>query len=246
MALSDIKRNIEEQAKREASGIRESASEETKAIIEDARSRAKCMLQGAEKQTEEELKRLREESEASTELLVKNIVLSARDEALSDEVSKAKRLLAKSVRASQSYAKILKSAVKQAQEVAPQDELVITVSKEDRQKLADTESRIEVKETGGGIIIRSKNGSIEIDATVGKLIESKLETIRNALMAELFGEKHPQHAAAPAKARSAPKPAAKKAAKVKVRKPAKKRQAKRPAKARAKPAKKSARKKSKR
>lgn len=220
MALSDIKHNIEEQAKKEAGGIRESASKEGEAIIGDARERAKGILQSAERQTEEELKRLREVSEASAELAAKNITLTAREEALSGEASKIKRLLAKCIRASQSYGKIFKNAIRQAREVAPPGELVITVSKADRAKLGNIESKIETKEMGGGLMISSKSGDISIDATVDKLIGSRSEEIRNALLAEMFGGEKRQKPSAGRTARKPRKATARKSARGRPRKAA--------------------------
>jgi len=214
MALGDIKHDIEEQAKKEAGVIRSSASSEAEAIIDDARARAKGVLQSAERQIEEELKRLRDESEASTELAAKNITLTAREEALADEASRIRRLLAKDVRANSSYGKIFRNAAKQAQEIAPQSELVITVDKADRAKLGNTASTIETKDVGGGLIIRSKNGDMEIDATLERLIASKSDEIRGTLLSEMFGGSETRQ-------RPAAKKAAKKPARAKAKKPAK-------------------------
>jgi vacuolar-type H+-ATPase subunit E/Vma4 len=214
MALGDIKHDIEEQAKKEAGRIRESASSEAETIIGDARARAKGVLQGIEKQIEEELKRLRDESEASTELAAKNITLTAREEALDDESSKIRRLLAKDARASPAYGRIFKNAVKQSQEIALQSELVVTIDKSDRPRLGNTESRIETKDVGGGLVIRSKSGDIEIDATLNRLIASKSDEIRSALLAGMFG-------GAEKRQRPAAKKAVKKAQKAKAKKPVK-------------------------
>jgi vacuolar-type H+-ATPase subunit E/Vma4 len=228
MALGDIKHDIDEQAKNEAGGIRKSASSEAEAIIGDARARAKGVLQSIERQIEEELKRLRDESEASTELAAKNITLTAREEALAEEAAKIRRLLVKDVRSSQSYGKIFRNATKQAMELAPQGELVISVDRLDRSKLGNTTSKVDVKDLGGGLIIRSKNGDVEIDATLGKLIDSKSDEIRGALLAEMFGSEKRQKPIA----ERAPK---KTVLKAKAKKPAK------AAKAKAKPKKKSKR-----
>ena len=187
MALGDIKHNIEEQAKREAVGIREAASKEADAIIGGSKERAKGILQGVEKQIEEELKRMRDESEASAELAAKNVTLTAREGVLSDEAAKMRRLLVKDIRASKAYLKVFKDAMRQARDIAPAEELVITVDKSDRAKLGETASKVETKGMDGGLVISSRSGDIEINATVDRLIDSKSDAIRNALLDELFG-----------------------------------------------------------
>ncbi len=216
MALGDIKHNIEEQAKKEAGGIREAASKEADAIISDAKERAKGILQGFDSEIEAELKRLRDESEASGELAAKNVTLTAREEVLSGEAAKIKRLLIGSIRKSQGYGKIFKDALKQAREMAPASDLVITVDKDDRSRIGNTESKVETRSIGGGLVISSKNGDISIDATVDRLIDSKSDEIRNALLEELFGGAKRQ--SAPKKAEAAKRPrkaAAKKLTKAK-------------------------------
>ena len=171
MALGDIKHNIEEQARKEAGGIRETASKEAAAIIGEAKERAKGILQSLDGQVEAELKRLHDESEASGELAAKNVTLIAREDVLSSEASKIKRLLANDIRKSSGYDRIFKNAIKQAKEIAPADELVITVDKSDRARLGNTQSKVETRSMSGGLVIGSKNGDIEIDATIDRLIE---------------------------------------------------------------------------
>jgi vacuolar-type H+-ATPase subunit E/Vma4 len=107
--------------------------------------------------------------------------------------------------------------MKQAREMAPASDLVITVDKDDRSKIGNTESKVETRSIGGGLVISSKNGDISIDATVDRLIDSKSDEIRNALLEELFGSVKRQNAA-PKKAAIAKRPhkaAAKKPTKAK-------------------------------
>jgi hypothetical protein len=72
-------------------------------------------------------------------------------------------------------------------------------------------------------VISSKNGDISIDATVDRLIDSKSDEIRNALLEELFGGAKRQSAPKKAEVSKRPrKAAAKKPTKAKKSRKSKK------------------------
>lgn len=187
MALDEIKRNIEEQAKREADAIRKAAAEERDSIVREAEARLKELNQKLSAGINEELKRLREENESGIELSMKDIPLAAREEALSEEIPKVRKLLLKQLRASKHYEKLFNAAVKQAESFAPVSELVVEVDRLDKRLVEELGAKVVFKDMDGGLVVRSKNGDVGIDATLGGIIDSRMEEVKNAVLGELFG-----------------------------------------------------------
>jgi vacuolar-type H+-ATPase subunit E/Vma4 len=231
MALGEIKHNIEAQAEREAAAIRESALKEREAIMGEARAKVAEIAKCAERQIAEELGKPSEESGASTEIAEKNITLAAREEALEREAAGVRRRLVKEIKGSKSYANLFKAAVKQAREFAPIEELTIITSKPDKARVEGFGAKVEIAEMAGGLIIRSKSGGMELNASLDSLIDASADRIRSMLMEEMFGAAKKEQ---PAKAARRERKTARRAGKPAVRKPSRKPKAKVKATAKAK------------
>lgn len=188
MALSEIEREIKAQAHKEADGVRKSAGKERDAILDEAAAQVKSIAKQVEAEIKDEAARMKEESSASAELAAKNIVLRAREEALEAEMSHIRAELIRKMHASPAYAKLFKAAVAQAREIAPLADLTAFVESRDKGKVA-AGIKTETRDVGGGILIKSRSGDIEINATLGNLVESKSEEIRNAIMGRMFGSR---------------------------------------------------------
>ena len=197
MSLDEIKRNIEEQAKREAGGLRQAAEKEKDSLLSEAAARIKEMNLKASMELEEELKAMGDDSDSNIELAVKDMTLSAKEEALAAEIPKVRQLLAKFVRKSKSYGKLFKAALKQAAGILPEGELVIAVNRSDKSQVAGLKEKVEFESIGGGLIIRPKSGDIRIDATLDRVMDSRMEEMKNMIMDGLFGSRKAGAAAAP-------------------------------------------------
>lgn len=186
MSLKEIRQHIEDGAKKEAKSIHETASEERDAIVEEAQTSAKEIKEQSEMEAHGEIKRLESETEASIDIATRQILLGAREVAVDGETEKIKSLLIKDIRNSRSYARIFKEAMKSASELAPIEDLVIFVNKNDKDMIGSTKATIKIQDMRGGLIIYNSDSSAKIDASIERLIDTKSDMIKNELIAHMF------------------------------------------------------------
>lgn len=186
MPLEEIKKGIESAASSNAKSIEEKAKQEKQEIISAARKEAETLVKEANENIKREKHRLVQEYEARAEIDARNLVLSAKEEALDAELRRIKTLIAKRMKSSKSYPEIFKHALGYASSEMGSD-IVITVSKEDRKFLGKSNAEIVNKEIGGGVIIRSKDGRITLNATIDAMIDQNIGIVKEKVSEALFG-----------------------------------------------------------
>jgi len=220
MPLEDIKRDIEENARKEARRVHEESRKECEMVLSDAKARVSAILDESQRGMKAELELLNREYDSSIELGRKSAILSAMEEALETEMRSMRKELAKKARASPAYEKLFKGAMKAGRQMAGGDEFIVATSKKDVPLLGKTSAKVEAREMEGGLMIYSRDRSMSIDATLGKLIDSKQEEIRNAINTRLFSGSAKKTAKAASRGKKAKAPAAKKVKKSAAKKKA--------------------------
>lgn len=188
MPLGEIKRNIEAESKKGAKELKDSYSAQREKITADSDAKISEIRERLAREIKEETKRLEEENSASIEIATKNIMLAAREEALSDELERVKSDLIKSIRQSKGYERIFRNALKSAEGLHLREQLIATVSKSDEKMLAKSGIRAEPGKVKGGVLIHTPDNRVTIDATLERMMDSRIEEIRSALLEELFGK----------------------------------------------------------
>ncbi|MDE1868854.1 MAG: hypothetical protein KGH60_02715 [Candidatus Micrarchaeota archaeon] len=182
MPLNEIKRNIEDSAKKEAKSVRDSAEKERDSILEAAMEQVKEIRKAANDAISGELERLEREYKASAEFEERNIMLAARQAALEAELNSVRNALVKRIKSHPSYPKLFKNAIKSAIALYPDKEFTIVTAKSDTKLVDQKGVRVESGNVNGGLVIYSNDKSVRIDATVDKLVDSKMDEIRSMML----------------------------------------------------------------
>lgn len=188
MPLNEIKKEIEQESKKQTKSIHDEAQKEKERILDDAEQRAKQITKTNEDETKQELDRLALENSASAELAAREIELVARESALDSEIGSTINELMKAIKNSKGlYKKIFSDAIKTASEVAPMREFRIIVNKHDSDLVGKTDAHMEYQNLTGGLIIESLDKSIRVDATLESIVDSKRNEIKSAILERMFG-----------------------------------------------------------
>lgn len=189
MPLTEIKRDIEKEAEKEAARIRGEANAEKDKILKEASERANRIKEENDKETKIELEKQEQEYSANVDLSLKKVYLDAREDALNSELKGIKEELAEGIRENPAvYKSIFSNAIKEASTMAPLRDLTAITSKEDAKFIDKDGPRIEYQDIDGGLIVISKDKNVRIDATLQRLIESRNDEIKSAILDAIFPE----------------------------------------------------------
>ena len=186
MALENLLQKIKEEAKEEIDEIIGRAEKEAAEIIEETKEKGKKEAEKIKTQGEKEAKRVKEKILAAARRKARMEITNAKEELIQLCMEAIKEKLSKLD--SKKYQKIVESMIKDAMKEL-KDFYIIATRKEDK-KIAE-KLGIEVKgeKKGiGGVIIKTKDGSKEMDLTFDFLLERKEEEIRIMIAKKLFGE----------------------------------------------------------
>jgi vacuolar-type H+-ATPase subunit E/Vma4 len=229
MPLDELKKSIDAGAKGEAESIKNAATAEVKKILDDASETAKGIAKSYESETAGEIVKMRQEMSAEIERAVQVVMLEATDELIKRESRSIRSELENRLKRSAHYGVLFKKALARAQEFAPLKDLIVQVSKNDEHFVKGSGVQIEHADING-LTLRSRDGSMRVDATLDKLIDSYTEDVTKSVMAEIRRGRQPRSESAAGKPHTRAKAAVKRAA------VAKKKAMKAPAKAKKKKA----------
>jgi vacuolar-type H+-ATPase subunit E/Vma4 len=187
MPLTEIRKKIEEESKKSTKSIEQETQKERDAILSDAKEKVKEIMKNADQETSQELNRLMMEQSASTDLLAREVELTARESALDDEINEVRAELIKAIRANTNlYKKIFSNAIKSIESIGPARQFTIITNKKDSALVGKTDARVEYQNISSGLIIQSQDKNISIDATLENLVDSKREEIKSVLLDSMF------------------------------------------------------------
>jgi vacuolar-type H+-ATPase subunit E/Vma4 len=179
MALDELRRDIEKEARSTASQLDREGESEAKTIIGDAKRLADDMRKKAIADAHAVVEQRKRDALIAVEIEVSGILSNAREESVDSELVLFKTLIAKRMRGSEEA--LIKYAIRNFLEIVPKSNSLATVGKK-YAHLAEQQHIAKIKHADtSGIILSSLDGRISADASVDGLIETRGDVIRGAL-----------------------------------------------------------------
>jgi len=184
MAIEKLLARIEEDARKEIDEIIKAAEDEAKRIIEGAREEGKKEAEKITKKGKKEAERARDRIISAAKREARMIITNAKEEVIQQCFEIIREKMASMP--SKEYKKIVEDMVKDAIEEG--GDYVLFYSRKEDKKIAeklniDVEGKIDAI---GGVVLKAKDGSKEIDLTFDFLLERKKEEIRIMIAEKLF------------------------------------------------------------
>ncbi|NIA10226.1 MAG: hypothetical protein GWP10_11010 [Nitrospiraceae bacterium] len=186
MTLEKLIQQIEKDAESETSRIIEDAEKRADEIIKEAKARAEKEAKEILAKGDKEAARLKEKTLSSARRAVREMEIRAKEEVLQECFRKAEDMLKKL------KGKEYETAVKKFIEEGKRSlgDCVVVPSREQDKKIAKamglkTEGKVK---SIGGVIVKSADGSREIDSTFESIMERKMGELRIAIAGELFAK----------------------------------------------------------
>jgi vacuolar-type H+-ATPase subunit E/Vma4 len=182
MALDELRRNIEQEAKTTASKLSKEADTTVDKIIKDAKEKADAMKKSAKEDATAEVEQKRKDLITSLEIESTGLISNAKEESIQSQIRDFNALIKRGLQDKES--EIIKSAIKRFAEVIPISETTVKISKENA-ALVKSAGKVEFGNISG-IILESMDGQISADATVDGIIQSNTDLIRRVLSEGAF------------------------------------------------------------
>jgi vacuolar-type H+-ATPase subunit E/Vma4 len=187
MSLTEIRKRIDDESKKQVKGILDEAEAEKEKILSGAKDKAKNIAKSSQEETDRLISGLKLEQSASTELSAREIELVAREDAMKHEINRIKADIIKKIRGNNAlYKKLFSNAIKSASQIAPIREFSIITNKSDVELIGKTDARIEYQNIDGGLILQSLDKSVRIDATLDSIVDAQEEEIKSMLLSAMF------------------------------------------------------------
>jgi V/A-type H+/Na+-transporting ATPase subunit E len=184
MALDNVVDEILESASKEADQILKAGEKEKAAILQQAADAVSSKQKVQQKETEDAVKRLRQQELSSAELEEKRIVLNARKEMLDRTFEEVNSQLADM--SSADKARLYGSILEQGRKVIKDPKIYCPAGEAKLLPVKNGEKVEEVK-MGPGLILESKDGSVRIDYTFKTILEGIWEKELKNISNILFG-----------------------------------------------------------
>lgn len=223
--MDKLQKQILNDASRRAEEAESLARKQAAEILQKAKERAREIEDAKKKELADEISRMEAEQVANSELEENSVMLDARNAVIEGALPGVRSLVVKMMK-EKGYEKLVSMAIREAEEIAPQNELVLVVNKGDSAHVKNFKGKVTYGEVVNGIEIQTKDGSVKITATIDGLFERNRQEIEKALIEEAFPTR--QRKTSPssepkAKARAAARPKKRPAKKQKTKKSGKRR-----------------------
>jgi len=184
MAIEKLLARIEEDARKEIDEIIKAAEGEAKRIIEGAREEGKKEAEKITKKGKKEAERARDRIISAAKREARMMITNAKEEVIQQCLEIIREKMASMP--SKEYKKIVEDMVKDAIEEG--GDYVLFYSRKEDKKIAE---KLNIDVGGeidaiGGVVLKAKDGSKEIDLTFDFLLERKKEEIRIMIAEKLF------------------------------------------------------------
>ena len=184
MALDNVVNEILESARKEADQILKAAESEKEATLRQAAETISSKQKAQQKETDEAIKRLRQQELSSAELEEKRIVLNARKEMLDrtfDEVN-----IQASEMSSAEKARLYMVILEKGKKVIPEPKIYCPIG-EAKLLVIKSGDKVEEVKMGPGLILESKDGTMRIDYSFKTILEGVWEKELKNTSNLLFG-----------------------------------------------------------
>jgi V/A-type H+/Na+-transporting ATPase subunit E len=184
MALDNVVNEILESARIQADQILKTAEKDKDATLKQAEGEVSKRRSAMQKETDDAVRRLRQQELSSAELEEKRIVLNARKEMLDrtfDEVNKQLEGMGPSERK-----RLYNSILEKGRKVIPEPKVYCPVGDAKLLATKDGEGVEEIK-MGPGLILESRDGSVRMDYSFKTILEGVWEKELKGVSNLLFG-----------------------------------------------------------
>lgn len=187
MTLENLIQRIKRESENEINSIIREAEEKARKIVEKGRNEGKNEANRIRNKAIKDAERTKEKILAAARRKAKMEITNAKEDLIQLCFERMKEKLANMDK--KEYIKLVNGMAKKAiKEI--KNGYIISTRKEDEEISKKLKMEIKEKKKGiGGIIIKSKDGSKEIDLTFDFIIERKKDEIRISIAKKLFGEK---------------------------------------------------------
>jgi len=185
MAIEKLLARIEEDARREIDEIIKAAEDEAKRIIEGAREEGKKEAEKITKKGKKEAERARDRIISAAKREARMMITNAKEEVIQQCLEIIREKMASMP--SKEYKKIVEDMVKDA--IKEGGDYVLFYSRKEDKKIAEKlniDVGDDIMNAIGGVVLKAKDGSKEIDLTFDFLLERKKEEIRIMIAEKLF------------------------------------------------------------
>lgn len=184
MALDTLIQRIAEDAEKERAEILARAESEAAALIEQEREAGMREAEKIRERGEKEKARLREKIIAAAKREARMLITNAKEESIAlcmDAIREKLRSLP-----GKEYRKIVEERIRRAADTT-EGMYMIATRKEDREIAKKLGIDVKGERDGiGGVILRSADGSMEIDLTFDFMLENERDTIRRMIARTLL------------------------------------------------------------
>jgi len=186
MSLEKLISQIEEDADKRVEEIIGKARRESEEIIALAREEARKKAKEIRREGKKYIERVREKTLAAARRKVRALKIKSKEEVIQECLERAKQHLKKMK--GKEYEKVVSNLMKKGKETL--GDCIVIPSRSEDKKIA---SKLGLKTEGsinasGGIIMKSKDGSKELNYTFDALIDAKKDELRILIAGILFNE----------------------------------------------------------
>ncbi|MCL5434022.1 MAG: V-type ATP synthase subunit E [Candidatus Marsarchaeota archaeon] len=193
MSLDNLKKQINEDAKKNAKKILEDATTQINNIEKETKEQIAQLENKFSESLEEEISRITNEYTSNTELLANNIIAEARSKVINEEFNKIKHALITNPRRYEIYLKIIDELINKSKQIM-NGTFRIKAGKRYKTLILKKHPELKIDEADTeGIIISSADNKITIDATIYTIISEKEELIKKLIYNDLFNVQKPEN-----------------------------------------------------
>jgi|GEM_PF-1626622 vacuolar-type H+-ATPase subunit E/Vma4 len=184
MALEELRRRIEQDARAAAAKLEKEGDDEAKRMLDEARERAGKAKRAARERAQAEAEQRFNEMLTALETESGSILSAAREECVERELRPFRAAVRRKLQAREHD--IIRSALKSFSAIMPLEQSFVKVDKRNA-ALAEGAARIEYEDGMHGIVLASPNRRVTVDATIDGIMASNADSIRRILAKGMFG-----------------------------------------------------------
>ena len=185
MPLQQIREQILKEAEEKANAIEDSGRKESDDILRDASAQAKKIHEKASAAARHWADVFIVEHEAEFKIDRHNALLSAQEEAIAANINPVIRTITSEI--SKSYGEIVDGAVSALEKSTLMDKKDFVIRSEQKYLRLLKGSRIKTEAAKQGVRLETADGSVSVNIAPDAIVKRNIDSIRTALVNELFG-----------------------------------------------------------
>ena len=183
MALDELRKSIEREAREQASKIQKETDAEVERILREARDKASAIRKHAKETSLSEAEQRRRDEKTSLELQANTIIYEAMESVIEREMPEFVRFTVRALE--ETERDVIRFALKMFSAVAPLKGATVRINRK-HAELADNSGANVVPADMHGVVVSSADGKIRADATPDSIIASNMDVMRRILSKGMF------------------------------------------------------------